>query len=182
MKNLFLFIPLLLSACAHLAHPRAVAGDAPEDAVRAYHEGLIGRDAAKVRRALGDALVMVNGNFSDDPRRWEAHQFLAGPALEDWPQMMVREAGPFANDWQVVHVSTRGDAALVVTVETGRNRFRSWNREVATWMLGREATGWKIVGLYLRDVANPGQPVERARANAASSPIVAANSTRSSGR
>lgn len=182
MNKAFFFVPLLLSACAHLAGAPAADPGAPEDAVRAFHEGFIGRDAAKVRRALGEALVMVNGNFSDDPRRWQAHQFLAGTALEEWPQVMLRQAGPFANDWQVVHVSRRGDAALVVTVETGRNRFRSWNREVATWMLGREATGWKIVGLYIRDVANPGQPVLSARANAASSPMVAAKSTRSSGR
>jgi hypothetical protein len=163
MTRACLLLPILFTACATLAPKTpSAAGERPEEAVHAYHAGLIGRDAAKVRAALGDALVMVNGNFSDDPRRWEPHQFLTGAALEEWPQHMVREAGPFRNEWQVVHVARRGDAALVVTVETGRNRFRAWNREVATWMLGREGGGWKIVGLYIRDAANPGQPVASA--------------------
>jgi len=44
----------------------------------------------------------------------------------------------------------------VVTRETGKNRFREWSDELVTWMLGRDDTGWKIVGLFIRDAANPG--------------------------
>ena len=50
----------------------------------------------------------------------------------------------------------RGDAGLVVTEETGRNRFRQWDREMVTYLLGRESGGrWRLVGCFIRDIANP---------------------------
>jgi hypothetical protein len=155
-KSICLATVLSLTACASagLAPPAAAtsAADAPEAAVADYHTGFIARDAARVRAAIGDTLVLVNGNFSDDPRGWQAHQYLSGAELDAWPATTIADAGPFKNDWQVVHVSRRGDAAVVVTVETGRNRQRAWNREVATWLLGKTDAGWRIVGLYVRDV------------------------------
>ena len=54
---------------------------------------------------------------------------------------------------------------MVVTRESGRNRFRTWNGEIVTWFLGRGPGGWKIVGLFIRDLRNP--EVERARDEAA---------------
>lgn len=55
----------------------------------------------------------------------------------------------------MVRVNLRGDAGLVVTEETGRNRFRQWNRELVTYLLGREAGRWRLVGYYIRDITNP---------------------------
>ena len=67
----------------------------------------------------------------------------------------VREAGPYENDVQVKRVYQRGDAGLVVTEETGRNRFRTWDRELVTYLLGREGGRWRLVGYFIRDIANP---------------------------
>jgi len=52
--------------------------------------------------------------------------------------------------------TVRGDAALAVTRETGKNRFRSWEGQRVTWLLGRHAGRWGIVGMFVRDERNPG--------------------------
>jgi len=71
------------------------------------------------------------------------------------PAAFLREAGPYENQVEVVRVHLRGDAALVVTEETGRNRFRRWQGELVTYFLGREHGGWRLVGFFIRDIANP---------------------------
>jgi hypothetical protein len=98
---------------------------------------------------------MFNGNFSGDPRTWEVHMYLAGPRLKEWPVNFLRQAGPYENQYQVIRVYLRGDAGLVVTEETGRNRFRQWNRELVAYLLGREDGQWRLVGYFIRDIANP---------------------------
>lgn len=122
----------------------------------AYHEGFNTGNVDQVQDALGASYFMFNGNYSGDMEDWQAHQYLSGEALSGWPAMMIREAGPFENTYSFVQTSIRGDAALVVTRETGRNRFRTWDDEGVTWMLGREAGEWRIVGLFIRDIRNPG--------------------------
>ena len=67
----------------------------------------------------------------------------------------LRQAGPYENRIQVVRVYLRGDAGLVVTEESGRNRFREWNRELVTYLLGREGGRWRLVGYFIKDTANP---------------------------
>jgi hypothetical protein len=164
--NRFALIVALAACAAPARRPSPAPGAAsPEDAVAAYNDGFNRGDIARVRASIGDTLLMASGNHSGEPRDWASHQFLAGAALEDWPGWMVREAGPFENRWDVVSVSTRRDGAVVVTRESGRNRFRSWDEETVTWFLGRSAGGWKIVGLFIRDLRNP--EVERARDEAA---------------
>ena len=49
----------------------------------------------------------------------------------------------------------RGDAALVVTEETGRNKFRQLDRELVTYLLGRQEGRWRLVGYFIKDIANP---------------------------
>ena len=67
----------------------------------------------------------------------------------------LRQAGPYENRIQVVRVYLRGDAGLVVTEKSGRNRFREWNRELVTYLLGREGGRWRLVGYFIKDTANP---------------------------
>jgi len=124
-------------------------------AVAEYHAGLQANDPARVRPVLGDGLIMVNGNHSGDPTAWQAHLFLSGAALAAWPGDFLREAGPYQNSHSVVHTHLRGDAAVVVTRETGRNKFRSWKDELVTYFLGRKDGRWRIVGYFIRDIANP---------------------------
>jgi hypothetical protein len=64
-------------------------------------------------------------------------------------------AGPYENRIQVLRVYLRGDAGLVVTEKTGRNRFRVSNRELVTCLLGREGGQWRLVGYFINDIANP---------------------------
>ena len=122
----------------------------------AYHEGFSTGNVARAPAALSDALYMFNGNFSGEPTNWQAHQYLSGDALRNWPALMIKQTGPFTNQYEFVQASIRGGAALVVTRETGQNQFRNWSDEVVTWMLGRGEGGWQIVGLFIRDVSNPG--------------------------
>jgi hypothetical protein len=124
-------------------------------AVEEYHEGFRRDAPARVSAVLGPSFTMFNGNFSGDPRTWEVHMYLTGPRLEEWPVNFLRQAGPYENQVRVVRVHVRGDAGLVVTEETGRNRFRQWNRELVTYLLGREGGRWRLVGYFIRDIANP---------------------------
>lgn len=139
----------------------ALASPIPPDSaavvavVEEYHEGFRRDDPGRVSAVLGPSFTMFNGNFSGDPRTWEVHMYLAGPRLTEWPVNFLRQAGPYENQVRVVRVNLRGDAGLVVTEETGRNRFRQWNRELVTYLLGREAGRWRLVGYYIRDITNP---------------------------
>jgi len=139
----------------------AVASTTPTDsaavvaAVEEYHEGFRRNAPSRVTAVLGPSFTMFNGNFSGDPRTWEVHMYLTGPRLMEWPVNFLREAGPYENQVQVIRVYLRGDAGLVVTEETGRNRFREWDRELVTYLLGREGGGWRLVGYFIKDIANP---------------------------
>lgn len=45
--------------------------------------------------------------------------------------------------------------ALVLSVETGRNKFLSWEQSERLYLLGQLNGEWKIVGLFLPDASNP---------------------------
>jgi hypothetical protein len=125
-------------------------------AVHAYHDGLRRGQPELVRAALGPSFTMFNGNHSGDPQLWQAHMYLEGAALDAWPRAFVPGAGPHENVVRVTRVHLRGNAALVVARETGRNKFRAWNDELVTYLLGRDAGRWRLVGYFIRDIANPG--------------------------
>jgi hypothetical protein len=125
-------------------------------AVEEYHEGFRRNEPGRVTAVLGPSFTMFNGASSGDPRNWEVHMYLAGPRLREWPANFLQQAGPYENDVRVVRVYLRRDAALVVTEETGRNKFRQWEGELVTYLLGREGEGpWRLVGYFIRDIANP---------------------------
>jgi hypothetical protein len=126
-----------------------------ESPISRYHQGFIDNDPKQVLSALGSTFTMFNGSFSGDPRQWESHMFLTGENLQNWPATFISDAGPYENTYEVVHTYERGDSALVVTLDTGKNRFRSWEGELTTWLLGRVDGQWKIVGYFLRDIQNP---------------------------
>lgn len=139
----------------------AAAATTPTDsaavvaAIEEYHEGFRRNAPSRVTAVLGPSFTMFNGNFSGDPRSWEVHMYLAGPRLVEWPANFLQQAGPYENQVRVIRVYLRGDAALVVTEETGRNRFRRWERELIAYLLGREGGRWQLVGYFIRDIANP---------------------------
>ena len=127
----------------------------PKTAFSNYHEGFSKGDPEMVLDAIGAEFFMFNGNFSGDPTDWQAHMYLQGTDREQWPQMFLQEAGPYENQFGFLHVDIRGEAAIVVTLESGRNRFRVWKDEVVTWFLGRRDNNWKILGFFIRDISNP---------------------------
>ena len=154
------YLPWLLLGLGLAPLPADASTTSPDSAaviatVEEYHEGFRRNAPARVTAVLGPSFTMFNGNFSGDPHTWEVHMYLTGPRLAEWPVNFLREAGPYVNDVQVKRVYLRGDAGLVVTEETGRNRFRGWDRELVTYLLGREGGRWRLVGYFIRDIANP---------------------------
>lgn len=129
--------------------------EAIESVLANYHQGLVEGQPEKVLEALGDSLFMFNGNSSGDPKDWQAHMFLSKGDLRLWPALFLKEAGPYENQFSVVQVSIRGEAAVVVTEDTGRNKFRAWENELTTWLLGQVEGRWKIFGYFVRDLGNP---------------------------
>lgn len=124
-------------------------------AIEEYHEGLRRNAPERVTAVLAPSFTLFNGDHSGDPHAWQAHLYLSGSRLEAWPGNFLREAGPYYNQVRVIRVHLRGDAALVVTEETGRNRFRSWRGELVTYLLGRDGDRWRLAALFIRDIANP---------------------------
>ncbi len=134
---------------------------APEDPdvlyslVAAYHAGFTNSDFDQVRRTLGTQLTMTNGNASDSPNEWQAHQFLSGEEIDAWIANMLQNAAPFRNTIELLSTSERNNCAIVVTIENGKNSFRRWRHEVVTYYLGKIDGEWKIVGFFIKDAKNP---------------------------
>ncbi len=151
---------LFLSPAGLAAQVGLVAAAPPDSAavvatIEEYHEGFRRNTPSRVTAVLGPSFTMVNGNYSGDPRAWQAHLYLTGADLAAWPIAFLREAGPYENQLEVLRVHLRGDAALVVTRESGRNRFRQWRGELVGYLLGRDRGRWRLVGYFIRDIANP---------------------------
>ena len=151
--------PLL--ALGLVLNPLAHAVAAPPDSAAAvavveeYNEALRRGAPDRLSAVLGPSLMMFNGAYSGEPRDWEVHMFLTGAELGAWPGRFVPGAAPHENRLRIVRVNVRGNAALVVTEETGRNKFREWKNEQVGYLLGREGERWKLVGYFIRNIANP---------------------------
>lgn len=128
---------------------------AARDAVARYHSGLMESDSMKVRSALANGLFMFNGNYSDDQTRWQAHLYLTGESLQRWASQFISFAAPHKNQLRFLNVHLRGNAAVVVTSETGSNKFRTWNDERVVYQVGKKDGEWKIVGFFIKDIKNP---------------------------
>ena len=94
--------------------------------------GFVENDAEKIASTLAPHLAILGGCIPN----LEAHMFLTGPPLQEWIHGMLEEAGPHQNDFTVARTSERMGATLIVTNETGRNRFREWQDQVVTYILG----------------------------------------------
>ena len=123
--------------------------------IQDYHEGLIKNNPDLVKSVLGDQFVMWNGNYSSHPINWQAHMSLSGQELKDWPDWFVKEAGPYSNQFEIISIHTRANAAVVITRDSGFNKFRDWNNEQTIWLLGAVEGNWKILGYYLQNISNP---------------------------
>lgn len=127
----------------------------PEEALSKYHEGFSNGNFQLIRNSISNQLNMINGNFSSDPSKWQAHQFLSGNDINKWIDMMLANAGPFENSFQVKSQNTHNNSAVIVTTETGRNKFRSWENEEVVYYLGKVNDSWKITGFFIKNISNP---------------------------
>ncbi|MCI0712985.1 MAG: hypothetical protein L0154_22710 [Chloroflexi bacterium] len=125
--------------------------------VQHLREGFNNGDVEQIVNCFGSSITMLSGNFSGDPLQWEAHEFLAGDAIRPWAEMMVTRAGPqVITQQEILHVHERVNGGLVVTRESGSNRFRDWQDELTAYWLGNIDGEWKIMGFFIRDIRNPG--------------------------
>lgn len=129
--------------------------EAAVSALRGYHAALAAGQADKVTELLGPSYFMADERPAKGAERLGAHLFLDGERLRSWPKNYLSQAGPHQNQFAVVAVSIRGDAAVVVTRDTGRNSFRAWSDEETAWFLGRVNGAWRIVGMVIRDIQLP---------------------------
>lgn len=159
MNKIFLAIIFLVSCGSTNAQNPQPAASPEEAALRkaisAYQSGLINNDLKLFLSSLGKEIFMFGGNFSDDQTKWQAHLFRRGKDLRKFAENFLTGAGPHRNSVEFLSFHVRGSAAVVVTKETGRNKFREWTDETVTWLLGKRDGNWKIVGFFIRDVKNP---------------------------
>lgn len=126
-----------------------------EAVVLAYHQGFISGDSAQTAGALSDGIMMFNGNASDNPLDWQAHLYYTGPTLHQWVKDMITYASPHQNKIQFLNTHIRNGGAVVVTSETGSNKFRSWKDEKVVYLLGKTDGRWQLTGFFIRDGKNP---------------------------
>ncbi len=120
-----------------------------------YHSGFDKNNAELIRKTIADDYIMFNGNYSDDPSDWQAHQFLHKTAVDEWIDMMITEVSPIENVYEINNINIYNNAAIVVTIETGKNNFRTWKNEKVTYLFGKVGADWKMVGFFLKDMKNP---------------------------
>jgi hypothetical protein len=145
----------------------ALAGPAPADeqpadereavtkVLSGYHAALQAGQPEKVLEFIGPTLFMADEKSTAESDRLNAHLFLTGQTLQSWPGNYLKQVGPYSNEFRVLSVSIRRDAAVVITRDTGRNRFRSWKDEEVGWLLGRTSGEWRVVGFIIRDIQLP---------------------------
>jgi ketosteroid isomerase-like protein len=153
MKQAFSFAVALIVGATPAA---AVAERADvERAIAEYNDALTAGDAARFRASLADQIFMFNGASSGDPTAWEAHMYVAPENLVRWSENFVTGAGPHSNSYKVLSVNVRANGAVVTTEDTGRNKYRSWDKMRVTWLVGKRAGKWKVAGFFIRDITNP---------------------------
>lgn len=127
----------------------------PAEVVMKYHGALIEGDAAALTATIGAQIAMYNGTDSEDQLDWQAHMFIEGDQVREWAGFMTTGAAPHKNDVTILKTDMRAGLALVVTRETGSNKFMTWQDSRVVYILGQGGDGWKIVGLYLPEASNP---------------------------
>lgn len=150
---------ILISLCLLLAvyTPGNSIADviSPQLTISNFHKALVEGDAAGLRATLGNQVSMFNGTGSTDLQDWEPHMFLYGPQVVEWATFMTEQAGPHEVNYEVLSEEERAGLVLIVTTETGLNKFMRWNDSERMYLLGMTDHGWRIVSLYYPEATNP---------------------------
>ena len=153
-------LPLVATMTLALAVPQAAADPAEADkkavveTLTAYHSAMGSGDAARVVEQIGPTLLMA-GEESTGKDKLTAHLFLTGERLARWPTNYLKQVGPHESRSSVLSVNVRGDAATVLSRDSGRNAFRTWKEEETAWFFARSEGRWRIVGMIIRDIQLP---------------------------
>ena len=129
--------------------------DSLQSVVKNYHNGFNHQDIGLVKSSLGEQLNMFNSNSPDKAQDWEAHMFLQNDEIDEWIKWMFENAGPFHNAITFKKQHIRSNSAIVVTQETGYNKFRSWKKEEVVYQLGKTTHGWQILSFFIKNGKNP---------------------------
>lgn len=121
-----------------------------------FQSGITSNNVELLKNSVWEDFIMFNGNYSGDPVNWEAHMYLAENNFGEWAEWFLKEAGPHNNNFEFLHLYIRGNSAIVVTKDTGNNKFRNWKDEIVTWILGKRNNEWRILGYFIKDIKNPG--------------------------
>ena len=124
-------------------------------ALKEYHAGFAANDPARVLAVLGPTYFIGDESSAGGKDRVRAHFYKTGETLRAWPKGFLDGFGPYEDSTSVVSVSVRGDSAVVIAKETGRNKVRAWRDEETTWLFGRTDGRWGIVGQIIRDIQLP---------------------------
>ena len=141
--------------CGKNLEVKVTSNDSISSVIAMYHQGFEEKDEIKIRETISDQLIMFNGNFSGNPIDWQAHLFLNGYEIDEWIAFMLNQAGPFENEFQLKKIDLRGNSAIAITEESGRNKFRGWQKEEVAYLLGKVDKKWKLVGVFIKDIKNP---------------------------
>ena len=156
--------PVWLAAAALLVGaaflPAQSAPDTTADAdaavatLTAFHSALVAGQPERARAELGATMFMADERTGAGDRL-RAHLYLTGERLDRWPANYLSQVGPYANSFRMVSRSIRGDAAVLITRDTGSNAVRRWTDEEVAWFLGRSDGKWRIVSMVIRDIQLP---------------------------
>jgi hypothetical protein len=153
-------LPVVAAMTFALVVPQAAADPAEADqkavveALTAYHAAMGSGDGAKVVEQIGPTLLMA-GEESAGKDKLTAHLFLTGERLAHWPTNYLKQVGPHESRSIVLSVNVRGDAATVLSRDSGHNAFRTWKDEETAWFFARSEGRWRIVGMIVRDIQLP---------------------------
>ncbi len=125
---------------------------APSEVVSRFLDALVAGDPGTAASQLDERVFLANGANQSAPTEWQAHLDVAG---ESWPAALLKEAGPIRSQHHILSAHQRGTAALIVTTETGSNRFREYRDETVVYQLRQRPDGWRICGMFYPSLSNP---------------------------
>ena len=125
--------------------------------VRHYNEAILAGNYKSLRGTISEQFMMSNLSTRGDKTTWEPHMFLSGDDIAEWTRDFIKMTAPHQNKVSILSSQQNTDAAIVVTSETGSNKFRSWTNERVTYFLGRQNNEWKILAYVIEDIQQQSQ-------------------------
>ena len=120
--------------------------------IRRYHQAITDGDTAAALDCLGDGhlTICLEAGSTTDPTVWQAGGYRT---REDMRRLYAAsgagETGAYRNSIEFLHTHVRGNAAVVVTRESGSSTFegveQTWEDVLNLWCLAQVDESWRIV-------------------------------------